>query len=362
MEKNRVRSSNKLSRSSILIWRAVQYTVWLIGVYIIYNLIFNPSLGINLFWNILIPIAPLLLVFLAGLWRNVCPMASMSLLFRHLGMSKRKKLTIKQSGKLNLIAIIALFIIVPMRHAIFDMNGPATAILLFSIAAIAIVVGFFYEWKSAWCSGLCPIHPVEKLYGQKSKLSLPNAHCNECFKCVTPCPDSTPNINPLSTSKTIYHKLTGFLTIGAFPGFVWGWFQFPDFQGIYSFGQLIMIYKQPMLGAIVTTLVYVILKRYITKNELIKLFAALAISCYYWFRIPALLGFGVFPGDGMLIDLSSTIPEFFIYIIVSAIILFIYSWLIFSKKRKNSWTIRPIYAKSSNKLINEEKLLSTKNS
>lgn len=345
MVKNSVKSNDQLSRRSILIWRTVQLIVWLIGVYIVYNLIFNPTLGIHLFWNILIPIAPLLLVVGAGIWRNVCPMASMALFSRHIDLSKRKKLTIKQTGKLNLIAIISLFIIVPLRHAIFDMNGPATAILLFSLAAIATVVGYFYEWKSAWCSGLCPIHPVEKLYGQKNKITLPNAHCNQCYKCVTPCPDSSPNISPISTNQTLHHRLTGILTVGAFPGFVWGWFQFPDFYGIHSFGQLMMIYKLPILGAILTTLIYFVLRRFIDQNTLTKFFATAAISCYYWFRIPALLGFGIFPGDGMLIDLSNTIPEFFIQIIVSALLLFIYSWLILSKQNKKSWSIRPVYAK-----------------
>jgi len=339
------KSNQSLSRKSILIWRSVQITVWVIGVFIFYNLIFNSTLGIHLFWNILIPIAPLLLMVGTGIWRNVCPMASMALFTRHLGLSKRKKLTIKQSGKLSLISIIALLLIAPLRHAMFDMNGPATAFLLFLLAAIAMAVSYFYEWKSAWCSGLCPIHPVEKLYGQKSKLSLPNAHCSQCFKCVTPCPDSTPNINPLSTSKIKYHKISGFLTVAAFPGFVWGWFQFPDFQGIYSLGQILMIYKQPLFGAILTSIIYKILRIYVDKSTLTKLFATAAISCYYWFRIPALLGYGVFPGNGMLVDLSNVVPEFFIQVIVLGLIIFIYVWLNRGKESKKSWTIRPVYAK-----------------
>lgn len=351
MEKYTIKLNSPLPYRSILMWRTAQIIVWLIGVFITYSLIFNPTLGIHLFWNILIPIAPLLLVVAAGVWRNVCPMASMALFSRHIGWSKRKKLTIKQSGKLNLIAIIALFIIVPLRHALFDMNGPATAILIISIAIIAIGVGYFFEWKSAWCSGLCPVHPVEKLYGQKNKFALPNAHCNECFKCVTPCPDSTPNITPLSTNKTVYHRLAGILTVGAFPGFVWGWFQFPDFRGIHSFSQLIMIYKDPFFGAIITTLIFIVLRMYIDKNKLTQFFATAAVSCYYWYRIPALFGFSVFPGNGMLVDLSETISKSLIEIIVYLLILFLYSWLILSKQNKKSWTIRPNYAKSNNRLI-----------
>jgi len=170
MKKHNYKSGNQLSSRSVLIWRIVQALFWIVGVLILFFLIFYPTIGIHLFWNILIPIAPALLVVGVGVWRNICPMASTSLLPRHLGISKRKKITTLLSGKFNLIAVIVLFIIVPLRHAIFDSNGLATAILILSLGLIAVVLGLRYEWKSAWCSGLCPVHPVEKLYGLNNKL------------------------------------------------------------------------------------------------------------------------------------------------------------------------------------------------
>ncbi len=345
-----VNSRNQLSKKSILIWRIVQTLIWLVGIIILFNLIFHPTIGIHLFWNILIPIAPILLVVAVGLWRNICPLASTALLPRHLELSKRKKLSIEQTGKLNLIAVIALFIIVPLRHAIFDVNGPATAILILSLGLIAVVLSFFYEWKSAWCSGLCPIHPVEKLYGLKSKISLPNAHCNECFRCVTPCPDSTPGIHPLSSKKTSYHKIAGFLMVGAFPGFVWGWFQVPDYSGIISIEQLIAIFKLPLFGMISTSILFVVLNRFFKEKILISIFSATAVSCYYWFRLPALFGFGIFPGDGMLIDLTASIPEWSITAITIAFTSFFFWWIVFSKQKKTSWEIRPTYADKRKKL------------
>ncbi len=339
-----INSGDQLSPRSILTWRIVQTLVWLVGMVIIFYLIFYPTIGIHLFWNILIPIAPALFVVAVGVWRNVCPMASTALLPRHMGFSKRKKLTIAQTGKLNLIAVIALFLIVPLRHAIFNMNGLATAILLISLGSIAVIAGLFYEWKSAWCSGLCPVHPVEKLYGLKNKLLLPNTHCNKCYRCTTPCPDSTPSINPLSLKKTTYHKIAGFLMIGAFPGFVWGWFQVPDYPGITNIEQLIAIYKLPISGLFITSVLFLILKIFLQEKVLIAIFSATAVSCYYWFRLPALFGFGIFPGDGMLIDLTELLPEWSITVTVVAITLFFFWWIVFSKQNKISWEIRPAYA------------------
>jgi len=338
------KTGDQLSPRSILIWRTVQTLVWLVGVFILFNLIFYPTIGIHLFWNILIPIAPALLVVAVGVWRNVCPMASTALFPRHMGFSKRKKLTIAQAGKLNLIAVIALFVIVPLRHAIFNMDGLATALLIISLGLIAVIVGLLYEWKSAWCSGLCPVHPVEKLYGLNNRLSLPNAHCNKCYRCVTPCPDSTPGINPLSSKKTPYHNIAGFLMVGAFPGFVWGWFQVPDYSGITGIEQIITIYKLPLFGLLATSVLFLVLKKYLRENVLIGFFSATTVSCYYWFRIPALLGFGVYPGDGMLIDLTGILPDWGITITVFATTLFFFWWIVFSKQNKKSWTIRPAYA------------------
>ncbi len=351
MNTSSLQSENQLSSRSIFIWRIVQTLVWLVGAGILFNLIFFPTIGLHLFWNILIPVAPALIVVAVGVWRNVCPMASNALLPRHMGYSKKMKLSIGQTDKLNLISVIALFLIVPLRHAIFDTNGLATAILILSLAAIAIIIGFLFEWKSGWCSGLCPVHPVEKLYGLNNKLSLPNAHCDNCFRCVTPCPDSTPGINPMSSKVTIYQRLTGFLMVGAFPGFVWGWFQVPDYSGITNIEQLITIYKMPLIGLLISSALFLILKRFLKERTLIAIFSATAVSCYYWYRLPALVGFGIFPNDGMLIDLSDSIPKWSLTVTVVATTLFFFWWIVVRKQNKTSWVNRPPYADISKNQI-----------
>lgn len=344
-----LKSGNQLSARSILIWKITQTSIWLAGVFILFNLIFYPTLGLHLFWNVLIPVAPLLLVVSVGLWRNICPMASFALFPRHMGLSKRKKLTTIQSGKLNLIAIFTLFIIVPLRHAIFDMSGLATALLIIFLGVIAVVTGFFFDWKSAWCSGLCPVHPVEKLYGLNNRFSLPNAHCDKCNRCVIPCPDTTPGIHPMSVGKTVYHRISGFLMVAAFPGFIWGWFQVPDYPGITDIDLLIAIYKLPFIGLVLTSALFIVLKRFIKERVLIALFSAAAVSCYYWFRLPALVGFGIFPNNGMLIDLTGLFPEWSITLTAIATTFFFFWWIVLSKPKAQSWVIRPAYVNTKNK-------------
>jgi hypothetical protein len=341
-------SINHPSIKSIVIWRILQTVFWLVGAAILFFLLFYPAVGIIFFWNILIPVAPALLVIAIGLWRNVCPLATTALLPRKLNLSKKKKLTVKQTAKLNLIALIALYLIVPLRHALLNTSGLATAMMLIVAVIVAISVGFFYDWKTAWCSGLCPIHPVEKLYGARSLMSFPNAHCGLCVNCTTPCPDSSPDVHLTFKAKSIYQKVYGLLLVGGFPGFVWGWFHIADNRGILGFAQLLKMYTVPIGCMLLTAFLYWSLTKILTlKNEkmLINIFAASAVSCYYWFRLPALLGFGKFTGDGVLIDLSGTIPAWLIQCIIVAITVFFFSWMVLPLRKSVSWLYRPENAK-----------------
>ena len=61
------KSGAQLSKQSITIWRIVQFAVWLVGAAILTCLLFFPPLGILLFWNVLIPIAPFLFVVAPGI-------------------------------------------------------------------------------------------------------------------------------------------------------------------------------------------------------------------------------------------------------------------------------------------------------
>ena len=111
--------------------------------------------------------------------------------------------------------------------------------MIMVMVVIGMSLGFIYEWKSAWCSGLCPVHPVEKLYGGNVGLTVPNMNCHNCHNCVVPCPDSTPNMHPVISRNTRYHLVSGVLLAGGLPGFIWGWFQVPDTNKSYSFLELL---------------------------------------------------------------------------------------------------------------------------
>ncbi len=329
------------------IWAMLQAVVWLIGLSIFASLIFIPSTGLLVFWNMLIPVAPALLVLGTGIWRNICPLATTTLLPRHWHVSRRKKMSVALQGRLQLAAVLALFGIVPLRHILFNRSGPSTALLLSVLASTGFVMGIFFDWKSGWCSSLCPVHPVEKLYGGNPVYSFANAHCTQCVNCSIPCPDSTPNFRPAMAARNYSQRLAGWLITGGLPGFIWGWFHVSDQPGRSGRADLLQAYAMPLAGLLVTLCLYMLLKTVVHKTherQLSGIFAASGVSCYYWYRIPALLGFGPYSGDGLLISLRDVIPSWSATALALCTTLFFFWWLLVRKPSQKSWVIRPPYA------------------
>lgn len=329
-----------------LAWRWVQVGTWSIGLAILVALFVAPSVGLHAFWNVLIPVAPALLVVAPGIWRNVCPMGSVALLARHLGISRRVRVPREWTGRLLLSGVVMLFVIVPLRHVALDTSGPATGLAIVLLSTLAFGLGLVFEWKSAWCSGMCPVHPVERLYGAAPAVSPPNAHCTGCASCVGPCPDSTSGIGPPGVASawngtsTPASVVAGVLLVGGFPGFIWGWFQVPDWAHGEGWSHLATAYGWPLTGAAVSAAAYAAV-RFLRPEPTgtNRAFAAVAVCCYYWYRLPALFGFGPFPGDGMLVDLRGALPEAFpVYARTLTTVLFAW-WLLFRPAR--AWTRRP---------------------
>ncbi len=175
-------------------------------------------------------------------------------------------------------------------------------------------------------------------------MSIPNAHCDKCMKCVALCPDSTPNVNPLISAKTGVQKTTALLIVGGLPGFIWGWFHVPDEAQLTSLSAFFSVYEMPLLGFTITLVIYAILSSIIQpkyERRLISFFAAAGVSCYYWFRIPALFGYGSFGKDGLLINLRNILPEWSFTGITIVTTLFFFYWLYFRKPNRKSWLVRP---------------------
>ena len=179
-------------------------------------------------------------------------------------------------------------------------------------------------------------------------VSVPNTHCRSCMNCVIPCPDSTPAMNPLLARHNRFQTISGLLIVGGLPGFIWGWFQVPDNYGMATLQNLSSAYTLPMSGLLISLTAFLLLTNLLGKSNeglLIKGFAATSVSCYYWYRLPALIGLGDFPDDGVLFNLASTLPDWTVPVLRTVVVAFFFYWFMVRRSAVKSWTLRPAFDK-----------------
>ncbi len=334
-----------LSRRERLAWRGLQVLFLAFGAAILLSLAFLPELGLDLLWNVLIPAAPALLVLAPGLWRNVCPIAVTVLAPRTLGLSLEIRPSPRARSSLRVLGFLLLLGIVPLRHARLDLDAGASFVVLLVLVGAGFMLGLFFDWKSAWCAGLCPVHPVEELYGDRPLYAPKNAHCRACALCVERCPDCIPTERPNHRrSLRLSSALASFWMPALFPGFIYGWFQVPDYLPGEGLDLWSAIYLPPLGGAAGSLLLFTLCRRLLPESRgalLRRTFAFLAVACYYWFRLPALFGFGPFPGDGMLLDLRGSLPPSFEWFLRLLTTSFFAWWMFRPGVRGRPWLRRP---------------------
>lgn len=322
-------------------WAIAQLAVFLVGLFIVAMLLVQPELGLFLLWDVLIPIAPLLLVVAAGVWRNVCPLATFSMLPHRLNISQRKPVPLQWQSRFFMMAVLLLFLIVPLRHAVLDKYGVVTGVVLMLVAVLSFGLGLIFDWKAAWCSGLCPVYPVELLYGQRPVLTVPNVQCRTCTNCVAPCRDSKKGMTPLDITRQKNGRLAALVFIGCFPGFVLGWYSVSLSPVMSLPAAIFESYLWPCLGAIASLIIFLILYKAVGnhKNLLVRIFAALAISIYYWFKLPVVLGLS---GDAShaLLNVGSLTPDWTIWP-VRLIFIGLLCYLLVGRSALKGWTMPP---------------------
>ncbi len=338
--------SDSMRRTVIARWNTVLAVVWAAGVLLLISLLLWPKIGIHAFWDVLIPIAPALLVFAPGVWRNICPLGTTSQLGRRLLRAQGIRLGPRTHVWMALIGVILLLVIVPLRHPWFNVSGVATFILLMSAGLVALIAGMLTIGKSGWCAGLCPVHAVERLYGSNPCMTVTSSHCAECVKCTTPCPDTSPGIRHGQGARSIPRRVLRAVIVGGFPGYVWGWFQVPDGGSVLSAS----LWLWPFGGLLVTLVLWSLLNAALPMRDqrrLDALFAATAVSAYYWFRIPALVGYGEFGSDGMLVDLRDVIPLWSVTLTKVLLACVFVWWMVIRRCAPKPWMYRPPHARNS---------------
>lgn len=275
-------------RIPLPVWHAVRIISVGFALGLCITLIIRPALGLFLFWGVLIPFVPLLFFLAPGLWRNICPMAALNQTPRLFEFNR--ELTVpswfREYG--YVIAISLFLVIVSSRKVIFNSNGIALAILVLLLLAGAFVMGNFFKGKSGWCSSICPLLPVQRIYGQTPFVTIPNSHCQPCVGCTKNCYDFNPKVAYLADMNDTDPYFSGYrrFFVGLFPGFILGYYTVPNPPEISSLQMAAQLAMFALISLGIFTLVSSFAKA--SAQKIAVIFGAMALNLYYWFNAPVI--------------------------------------------------------------------------
>lgn len=274
----------------------VQVAGVLATLLLVVTLVLRPDSALLVLWNVLIPLVPASLLLSPLLWRNVCPLATFTTAAN--GAFGRRPLGNGESLAAGTLGMVLLGVLVPARRFLFNTDGVALAVTIGVIGLLALVLGAFYDLKAGFCNAICPVLPVERLYGQRPLLQVGNPRCRPCTLCThAGCIDLSPT---KSIAQTLGRGRRSVRWLGrpfgvfaaAFPGFIIGYFTLQDGSlaaapavylhvGLWSVGSFLVVAALVLIGRL-------------TAARAMPTLAALAVGLYYWFTpataVPALGG------------------------------------------------------------------------
>ncbi len=267
------------------LWRTAQWAGILATAILLAGLVAQPDLALDVLWNILIPLVPASLLVSPAIWRNVCPLATLNMLTNRSAV--QHTLTEKVLPGAGIIGIVLLVVMVPARRFLFNTDGVVLTVTIVAVALLALALGGFFQLKAGFCNAICPVLPVERLYGQRPLMGVNNPRCVPCTMCTARgCIDLNPSKSVAQTLGSARRSnawlVTGFGAFAAaFPGFVVGYYTAQD-GPLASAGSVYLNVAVWALGSYLVAGLLVWLFRLSATRALILL-AAVAAGLYYWF-------------------------------------------------------------------------------
>lgn len=276
-----------LSPTSSL-WTTIQWLGVLLSAVLVGAFIYYPAPTLSIFWNVVIPLLPATFLISPLIWRSVCPIATLNMVGN--GQFGRRMLKAASIPRASLLGIGLFALMVPGRHFLFNESGTAMVAAILLVFLTALISGTFYHAKSGFCNTLCPVLPVEKLYGQHPLLEMKNPRCASCELC-TPrgCIDLSPQksiekvISPAHRSTAWVRTPMGIFAM-ALPGFITAYFiatgpELADAPLVYLF-----IAGASLISVMLFSSLALLWRWQASRAFLIL--GALSISLYYGFVAP----------------------------------------------------------------------------
>lgn len=285
------------TRLSPLAWRLLRWCGAGCAAALVILSIIDPTLGLRLFWATYVPVLPLLFLIAPGIWRNICPMASLNQIPRTLGFTRGLTLPPRVQQYTPLISAGLFLLIVPLRRVVLDHSGLALAIFLAAVLGLAFAGGVVFKGKSGWCSQFCPMLQVERFYGQSPLLVISNSHCRPCVGCNKNCYDFNPTAAYLADLHDDNPRLgrNRALFAGALPWVIAGFFTQP-YVTHPTVLAVLAVYGHILLFAAAGVGAFMVLELVmpLSTQKIVLAHVVAALNLFYYFVAPlALSQFGV---------------------------------------------------------------------
>ena len=276
-------------RVPMLVWTAARVLVVATTLALAAVLLWRPELGLKLFWGLAIPVVPALLVVAPGLWRQVCPMATLNQLPRLAGLGRALDLPAALKNAAFAVAVGLFLTAVSLRVPLLNHSGAVVGAGILLVLVLAFAGGSVFKGRSGWCGTFCPLAPIQRTYGQAPLIVVRNGYCNPCVGCQKSCYDFNPRAAVFSD---VYdddprHAAQRRLFMGLLPGLVLGYF----LQGAapaYGTGQYLITLALAVCasaGAYGLAVAFAPASPY----RVALAFGALALSAFYWFAGPIIV-------------------------------------------------------------------------
>jgi NADPH-dependent 2,4-dienoyl-CoA reductase/sulfur reductase-like enzyme/ferredoxin len=173
---------------------------------------------------------------------------------------------------------------VPLRITLFERSGPASAALLLGALAVALAGGVLLSGRSGWCSTLCPLLPVQRLYGQTPFAVVRNSTASRVSAARSTASTSTRVVAQVADLHDEERAPARKLFAGAFPGLVIVFFTAPAGVSTPELYGRVGVAALAGGGAIyaLDTLVHP------PPALLTAVFGGLALNLFYWYLLPKL--------------------------------------------------------------------------
>ncbi|WP_196140885.1 FAD-dependent oxidoreductase [Aliikangiella sp. G2MR2-5] len=265
------------------VWQILRLFSILTFAFLIWSLFNYSAITLTIFWGLAVPSLPLVFWLMPGLWRNLCPLAATNQLPRLFKLTFAKEIPPKIKRYANVVGLLLLFIAVPLRKIALNENADLLAMALLGIIGFALIGGILFKGKSGWCGSICPLLPVQRLYGQTPLAIVNNSHCSPCVGCTKNCFDFNPQVAYLADLYDSDPVLAGDRKFfaGMMPGLLLAYFYMPYSSEMPVYQLYLQFGLYCLIGIGTYQMIETLLKFSPQKNT--ALFALVSINIFYWY-------------------------------------------------------------------------------